>query len=111
MVNNTIHFEALVTETKTILKTLYYMPKLKTPYVIPINKKCGRDNIYSILLDECLNVDDYDIVQDSVSTLGIFKLSSDMYAMSDCHRIGLKSFDNAYLIIELFNAEIREQNS
>ena len=111
MANDIMHFEALVTETETVFKHLWFIPKSMMPHTIPINKKREHVIIYSRLLDECLDVDDYDIIQDSVSTLGIFKLPPYMYTMSDCHNIGLKQFDNTYLLIELFNAEIGEQHS
>jgi hypothetical protein len=111
MADIAMHFEALVTETKTIFKYSWLIPKSTMPCIIPIDKKCGRDIIYSRLLDEYLNVDDYDIIQDSVSTLGIFKLPPYMYTMSDCHNIGLKQFDNAYLLIELFDADFKWKNT
>ena len=106
MVNMIVYFEALVTETKTVLKNLYLYPDQSTPYAIPIDKKCGRDVVYSTSLDEYLNVDDYNIMRDSTTTLGVFKLASDMYTMINCHNIGLEQFDNAYLLVELFTAEI-----
>jgi len=111
MSNVTMHFEALITETETILKHFWFIPKSMKPYAVSIDKKCGHDIIYSRLLDEYLNVDDYDIIQDSVSTLGIFKLPPYMYTMSDCHNIGLKQFDNTYLLIELFNADFKWKNT
>lgn len=105
MADTTIHFEALITETKTVFKYAWSIPKLMMPCMIPIDKKCEHDILYSTLLDGYLYIDDYNIIQDSTSTLGIFKLASDMYAMSDCHNIGFKQFDDAYLLIELFNAD------
>ena len=53
-----------------------------------------------------LNVLEYKKLEDKVSTIFIFKLKPQMYTMSDVHHIGLKNFDDAYLIVEFISENI-----
>lgn len=91
-------FEVLVTENQTVLKS-FFIKDSSNPIIKTINNK---PIVYSDLLDECLNVDSFKIVEDLVSKLFIFKLSSNMYTMSEYHNIGLKNYDDAYLLVEIF---------
>lgn len=93
-----VKFEVLVTENQTVLKS-FFIKDSSNPVIKTINNKTI---VYSDLLDECLNVDSFEIVEDLVSKLFIFKLSSNMYTMSECHSIGLKNYDDAYLLVEIF---------
>ena len=108
--SNILHFEALMTETDTILSNSYIFPSLKRDTEVVFLKLHNRQTVYSTLLDEVLNVEHYLIIEDSVSKMFIFKLSPNMYTMSDYHNIGLKNYANAYLIVEVLTIDFSRSN-
>ena len=104
-----MRFEALVTSNETILKQLYfaYNPTAPNLSAIPNSHRKGHPVVYSFLLDEALNVDSYEVFNDDTSKLYVFKLSSDMCITDKDYKIGLKDFDDAYLLIELFDGYLK----